>query len=152
MMECETTRIDGKIEGWSVCTDNKGRITKTFFVDGKESSPSQNRTPSLVQNRTLSLVDYKKQCAEIGFTPNTDKFADCVLRMMEMNSSSKPQTVIQNNTGSDPAVRALLEEQKRQRELDGALELMKRGNEMMQPPKPKLTCTYNPVLRQTTCN
>jgi hypothetical protein len=71
-------------------------------------------------------------------------------------SKSQTRTVIQNKVpsgnGDASAVRALLEEQKRQRELEGSLELMKRGLEMMNGPKPKLTCKYNTLTKTTVCN
>ena len=45
-----------------------------------------------------------------------------------------------------------LEEQKKQRQLEGALELMKRGSEMLNPPKPRITCKYNAFTKTTVCN
>ena len=72
---------------------------------------------------------------------------------MEMQSNNRPpRTVIQNNSGDSSAVRALLEEQKKQRQLEGALELMKRGSEMMNPPKPRIACKYNSFTKTTVCN
>jgi hypothetical protein len=49
-------------------------------------------------------------------------------------------------------VREQLEEQKKQRQLEGSLELMKRCFEMMNPPKPALTCKYNTFTKTTVCN
>ena len=104
-------------------------------------------------NQALAKINQSKTtCIEIGFKPKTDKFSNCVLRLMEMQSNNRPQTVIQNNTGDSSAVRALLEEQKKQRQLEGALELMKRGSEMMSGPKPKLTCKYNTFTKTTVCH
>ena len=34
----------------------------------------------------------------------------------------------------------------------GSLELMRRGLEMMNPPKPALTCKYNAFTKTTVCN
>jgi hypothetical protein len=105
-------------------------------------------------NQALAKINQSKTtCIQIGFKPKTDKFSNCVLRLMEMQSNNRPsRTVIQNNTGDASAVHALLEEQRSQRQLEGALELMKRGSEMMNPPKPALTCKYNAFTRTTVCN
>jgi hypothetical protein len=110
------------------------------------------KTKNNENTQIKAIENYKNKCQEMGFTRKTDKFADCVLRLMEMQSNKRPQTVIQNNTGDSSAVRALLEEQKKQRQLEGSLELMKRGFEMMSPPKPKLTCKYNSLTKTTVCN
>ena len=117
----------------------------------KVLNPSEQR--KMDSNQALAKINQSKTtCIQIGFVPKTNKFADCVLRLMEMQSNKRPQTVIQNNTGDSSAVRALLEEQKKQRQLEGSLELMKRGFEMMSPPKPKLTCKYNSLTKTTVCN
>ena len=79
---------------------------------------------------TVDLTTYEKKCRLIGFKPNTDKFADCILRLMEMASGSKKRNVIQNNNSNNSAIRSLLEEEKRQRQLEGSIELMRRGLEM----------------------
>jgi len=59
---------------------------------------------------------------------------------------------VSSENGDASAVRALLEGQRNQRELEGSLELMKRGLEMMNPPKPALTCKYNAFTKTTVCN
>ena len=35
-----------------------------------------------------NLDDFKKQCEDLGFTPKTEKFGDCVLKLAEINSNS----------------------------------------------------------------
>jgi len=71
--------------------------------------------------------------------------------MLELYKIDNQPSITTNNSDSG-AVRALLEEQKKQRQLEGSLELMKRGLEMMNPPKPKITCKYNAFTRTTVCN
>ena len=117
----------------------------------KVLSPTERK--NLESNRVSAHINQSKAtCAKLGFNPNTDKFADCALRLMEMQSNKSPQTVIQNNSGDSSAVRALLEKQKKQRQLEGSLELMKRGLEIMSPPKPRITCRYSAISKTTVCN
>ena len=130
-------------------------MERAYFVNGvRDPAAGAEMDRKLAAKRRADQeASYRQKCEAIGFNPGTEKFADCILRMMEMNSSPKTQTVIQNTTtGSDPAVRALLEEQKRQRELEGSLELMKKGLEMMQPPQsPTVRCTNNKATSTITC-
>jgi hypothetical protein len=140
--DCTYNLISGKIEGWHICNTANGTERK-YYVNGKHSLSKENE---------LQQATHFQKCEEIGFKPKTDKFADCVLRLMEMQSNKSPQTVIQNNSGDSSAVRALLEEQKKQRQLEGALELMKRSSEMLNPPKPRITCKYNALTKTTVCN
>ena len=131
LIECTYKKQAGEIDGWKICTREGGKVfLKEFFIDGVRS---------LQKEKGLQQATYFQKCEEIGFTPKTDNFSDCVLRLMEMQSNTRPQTVMQNNTGDSSAVRALLEEQKKKRQLEGALELMKRGSELMNQSNPKLT-------------
>ena len=36
-------------------------------------------------NRAQKLIDNKKTCEEIGFTPQTENFANCILKLMELD-------------------------------------------------------------------
>ena len=153
---CDQNKKNDRLSGWRTCRDAEGKITsREFFINGVESPETGAEIDRKIaaQRSADQEASYRKKCEAIGFNPGTEKFADCILRMMEMNSSPKTQTVIQNTTtGSDPAVRALLEEQKRQRELEGSLELMKKGLEMMQPPQsPTVRCTNNKATSTITC-
>lgn len=99
------------------------------------------------QAQRQKLASWSEKCVAFGYALRSEKHKSCMLELYKIDK----QPGITTNNGDSGAVRALLEEQKRQRELEGSLELMQRGLEMMQPPKPKLSCTYNPVLRRTTC-
>jgi hypothetical protein len=142
---------DGRRTGQGTYTSPDGRIEEGIWKRG-QFQYAQKVTPPQKYNPTERHSSFKQKCTEIGFTPKTEKFGDCVLRLMEMQSNNGPKTVIQNNSGNGAAVRALLEEQKKQRQLDGSLELMKRSLEMLNPPTPKLTCKYNSFTRTTVCN
>lgn len=117
----------------------------------KASNPSDQR--KMDSNQALANINKSKTtCIQMGFVSDTDRFADCVLRVTEMQSNNSPKTVIHNNTGDSSVVRALLEEQEKQRQLEGSIELIRSGMEMLSPPKPKLTCKYNTLTKTTVCN
>jgi hypothetical protein len=95
----------------------------------------------------------RETCSGFGFKDGSKEMSKCMFDLYKLEKSkSQTRTVIQNNTGDASAVRALLEEQKKQRQLEGSLEMMRRGFEMMSPPKPKLTCKYNSFTKTTVCN
>ena len=44
-----------------------------------------NEPPPTSSSSMTSMDKAKSQCEELGFEPKTEKFGDCVLRLMEMN-------------------------------------------------------------------
>ena len=51
----------------------------------RSSSGKQDKKEKSKKN---SLDDFKKQCEDLGFTPKTEKFGDCVLKLAEINNNS----------------------------------------------------------------
>jgi hypothetical protein len=99
------------------------------------------------------IEQYMKACEKIGFDEGSKEMSTCIFDLYKQSqSTSQSQTINQQNLDDNSGVRALLEEQKKQRQLEAALELMKQGSEMMNPPNPKLTCKYNPLTYKTVCN
>jgi hypothetical protein len=99
------------------------------------------------------LKAYRETCSKFGFKSDSSEMSKCTFDLYKLKrSKSQAPTVIQNNSGDNSAVRALLEEQQRQRQLEGSLELMQRGLDMMNPPKPRITCKYNQYTKTTVCN
>jgi len=120
----------GKRHGQGTYTFADGRIKEGIWKDG-DFQYAKRAAPQRTYNTTQRQSPFKQKCQEIGFTPNTEQFGNCILRLMEMQSNSRPKTVIQNNSGLDDAVRAFMEEQKAQREMDRGLELMRQGRNIM---------------------
>jgi len=141
---------NSKREGWGTVRDNNDNIIRQwFFVNGVES-PEKGEEDL--------LASYQEKCETIGFTPKTDKFAECTLRLIEMQSEKSNK----NKTEDQSSVLAVLEELKEQREqedkrgnLAGAFELMKKSSEMLNPPStiisPSVKCTYEPLTKTTRC-
>jgi hypothetical protein len=78
-----------------------------------------------------------------------------VKQQKEQKYAAAVEQASQNKSAIDEQnrlVREQLEEQRNQRQLEGALEMMRRGFEMMRPPKLKLSCTYNSLMKITVCN
>ena len=86
---CEVTYVNGVPDGWMTCRNMLGNKaeTKKFFENGRES-------PEKVQE--LAKQNLKDECEELGFTPKTPEFGNCVLKLRELAQGAKPTTVIQS--------------------------------------------------------
>jgi len=83
---------------------------------------------------TFTIKDKKEQCTAIGFTPATDKFADCVLRLVELDLKTQlnnSAVASANQTNSE-----LANELKNQRRSDVLLDL---GQRLLNPSSPVST-------------
>lgn len=93
------------------------------------------------------LSRWSQTCEGFGYVAKTDQHKSCMLELFKLDKQSNAAT----NNNDFGAVGALLEEQKRQRELEGSLELMQRGLDMMRP-KPSVKCQFNRIMNTMTCN
>ena len=90
-----TTR-DGKklkIEDAKKCSIKFINFSKYEFtkvlkkVGKKEDQPkSKKKKNKKKSNRNVDLTKFKKQCEELGFKPKTEKFGDCVLKLLEASN------------------------------------------------------------------
>jgi TPR repeat protein len=121
----------------------------------------------------------KPNCTAFGFKEGSSELSKCLFdlykieQQKEQKRAAAAEQTRQNKSAIDSRraaaaeqarqyksaideqnrlVREQLEEQRNQRQLEGSLELMRRGFEMMSPPKPKLTCKYNTFTKTTVCN
>jgi len=142
---------DGKPHGLGTLTHSSGQVEEGIWERGQFKNTQKNPSP---KTSRIEIERIKKNCAKFGFKDGTKEMSNCMFELykLEKSSSSKTQTVIQNNTGDNSAVRTLLEEQKKQRQFNNSLELMQRGLEIMNPTRPKLTCKYNSFTKTTVCN
>ena len=101
-------------------------------VDGKKVN-----TPSTGSNSvgiSFTIKDKKEQCAAIGFKPATDKFADCVLRLVELDLQkqiSNP-TIVAQDSGNQ----AIVDELKRSNNMQQSQFLMNLSNQLLNPSSP----------------
>jgi len=79
----------------------------------------------------FTIKDKREQCEAIGFKPETEKFADCVLRLVELDVKQQTQNQIATaqNNGND----ALAKQLKRQNNLQSSQALIDLGQQLMNP-------------------
>ena len=69
---------------------NEVTIEKGMFgsnLEFKIETDNKNKT-KLEENKNKEVTNfetYKLECEEIGFTPGTEKFGDCIMKMMDLN-------------------------------------------------------------------
>jgi hypothetical protein len=83
------------------------------------------------ENIMFTIKDKREQCEAIGFKLETEKFAECVLRLVELDIKQQTQnqiTVAQNN-GND----ALVKQLQRQNNLQSSQALIDLGQQLMNP-------------------
>ena len=82
---------------------------------------------------TFNIKEKKEQCEAIGFKPETEKFADCVLRLVELDVKQQQSEKIAQaqNSGNDALVKQL-QKQQYDRGTDALLNL---GQQLLNPKK-----------------
>jgi len=100
---------------------------------------SQNQSTDI----TFSFDDKKKQCEAIGFKPMTEKFADCVLKLVELDVQTQNNNNIAaaNNAGN----KLLANELKNKRQSENSRYLIELGQQLMKPQ------SNNNFSRTTSC-
>lgn len=96
---------------------------------GKEIAEKQKEQDAIM----FDIKVKREQCEAIGFKPKTEKFAECVLRLVELDVKQQTQnqiTTAQNN-GND----ALAKQLERQNNLQLSQSLMNLGQQLMNPTK-----------------
>ena len=107
--------------------DKKGTINLNC---NKLNTNTQTRSAGI----SFTIKDKKEQCAAIGFKPATDKFADCVLRLVELDLKkqiSNPTIVTKN-----PGNQAIVNELKRSNNMKQSQFLMNLSNQLLNPSSP----------------
>ena len=83
---------------------------------------------------SFTIADKKNQCKAIGFKPATEKFADCVLKLVELDLKtqiSNPTMVVQ-----DTGTQQLANELKRNNNMQQSQFLMNLSNQLLNPSSP----------------
>jgi len=139
---------DNGIEKFAIFTDVTRSIKKCHFSCGKpkqigdgnffaiansiqeaEQIINNLQNPSINSNSqtkdlTFTIKDKKEQCTAIGFAPATEKFADCVLRLVELDVKSQQaaQIALAQSQGNQQVV-TQLKKQNNSRSSDAFIEL-----------------------------
>ena len=95
----------------------------------------------------FNIAEKKQQCEAIGFKPETEKFADCVLRLVELDvkQQTQNQIVSAQNSGNN----ALVKQLERQNNLQSSQALIDLGQQLMKP-KQYNSNIYMPQTRRCT--
>ena len=115
---------------------SNGSLEKTINYDRKKNiSPSGYEYSTKSQNNGVSIAVAKSQCADLGFTTGTEKFGDCVLKLIDMSNSNAGNVSNQSATTQaelEAKHRELLELQiqrqknlERDRKYDNAIDALK---------------------------
>ena len=81
----------------------------------------------------FTIKDKREQCEAIGFKPKTEKFADCVLRLVELDvkKQQSEKIAIAQNSGND----ALVKQLERQNQIQSSQALLNLSQQLVQPNK-----------------
>ena len=111
----EITFIDDKI-----LKIHNGKTTWNYGTDYKFGNMSlncrtSNYSPNLntADNFTFNIKQKKEQCKVMGFKPETERFADCVLRLVELDIKQQQSNKIAQaqQLGNDSLVKQLKSQQ-----------------------------------------
>ena len=119
-------------------------------IIGKLNQTSNNSQAKDTNAKTINFTikDKKEQCEAIGFKPQTEKFADCVLRLVELDVKKQQSNMaLSNNNSTNNAIAKQLEIQnkqlERQRYDEGTKFLFDLSRQLSQPKSSSWsTCSY----------
>ena len=123
-----------------------------YACEGQVQSQASTNNQSI----NFTIKDKKEQCAAIGFKPNTEKFADCVLRLVELDVKQQTTNIISSsqNSGNQQLAKQL----ERQNNMQQTQFLLELGQQLLTPQAPASlpktnTCTIRPLgTNMTTIN
>lgn len=96
---------------------------------------------------SFNIKQKKEQCEAIGFKPETEKFADCVLRLVELDVKTQQNNQIASAESSGN--QALVDELKKQRDFESSKYLLDLGQQLLQP-KQNNSNIYLPQTQRCT--
>ncbi len=113
--------------------ESAGRNAYGESYSGSSSSSSQSSGIS------FTIKDKKEDCKAIGFKPNTEKFADCVLRLVELDVKRKVNDP--SMASQSQANQQIANELKKQNNLRQSEFLMGLSQQLLNPSSPASTMT-----------
>ena len=115
--------------------ETKSKVTKSKKVKAKAkvTKVAKNYNTNSYKGKSINFTikDKKEQCEEIGFKPQTEKFADCVLRLVELDVKQQQSNKIAQaqQSGND----ALVKQLQRQQYDRGTDALLNLGQQLLNP-------------------
>lgn len=130
---CSGIMVNGLKEGVEICTEPRGAVVSEIFYKRGEAVREVDVSE---RERERTLVSLKKKCSEIGYQLNTEKHADCVLRMIEIGTNNSSQTSTKNLSLNEQKLIQMqiqqLEQQQFDRKLEGNKELLEWAKKLTQ--------------------
>ena len=75
---------NGKLNGYAIQYNADGSIKREGIFKDDEFLYEEKRSENTSSSSGNSELDnHKEFCKEIGFTPGTEKFGDCVMKLMD---------------------------------------------------------------------
>jgi len=138
MQECKNF---AKKKGWEKNISCRLIQSKLSVAWGRKK-----RAVAKASDLTFTIKDKKEQCKTIGFEPATEKFADCVLRLVELDVSSQQQKKIA--LAESQGNQQIADELRKQRKAQSSRYLMELGKQLSTPKAPASlpstrTCTIS---------
>jgi len=99
----------------------------SITCDGANSINSNSQSVDI----SFNIKQKREQCEAIGFEPETEKFADCVLRLVELDVKDQQNNKIVSAESSGN--QALVDELKKQRDFESTQYLLNLGKELRNP-------------------
>jgi hypothetical protein len=128
-------------------TDLRGSNKKYTYQILKSQTNQSSSTNNANIDISFNIKQKKEQCTAIGFKPETEKFADCVLRLVELDVKQQNQNQITSaqSSGND----ALVKQLKKQSDLQSSQALINLGQQLMNPKKFNSNI-YKPKVQRCT--
>jgi hypothetical protein len=151
-VKSQTLQIDFSKMTWNIY--GKAANGKSYDTTWKILSPKQfvsgtQPTKNEIRNNEMifTINDKREQCEAIGFKTETEKFADCVLRLVELDIKKQQSNKIAQaqNSGNDALVKQL-QQQQYDRGTDALLNL---GQQLLNP-KTSNSNVYMPQTQRCT--
>jgi len=146
----KVTIKDEKNNLWYIFLTDQIRIEDTFGTTLLNCSQKNVNFASQETNQQdimFTIKDKREQCEAIGFKTETEKFADCVLRLVELDIKKQNQNQITSaqSSGND----ALVKQLKKQSDLQSSQALINLGQQLMNPKKFNSNI-YKPKVQRCT--
>ena len=148
--------LEAKLLIQSRFTGGFGKFPESSYWHYDCEGQVQSQASTNNQSINFTIKDKKEQCAAIGFKPNTEKFADCVLRLVELDVKQQTTNIISSsqNSGNQQLAKQL----ERQNNMQQTQFLFELGQQLLTPQAPASmpktnTCTIRPLgTNMTTIN
>ena len=134
--------------------EDKSKFANLLNENSKFTNLNNSQPLSLDINFTID--DKKKQCEAIGFKPTTEKFADCVLKLVELDVKTQQSILLTNaqNQGNQEIINQLKKQNnqiKSQYLIDLGTELLKPNSPASLPTTKDCTVYGKGSYRSVTC-